>query len=692
MLVKRLLILVPLVLILFLAQSYLWIPTYEEQTKGNPSRLTQYITGSIGDAAILNPILSSDSASAEIENLVFEGLLDRDKDLNLRPRVAESWEIEEKIYVLLNPNSKKKPEDILYILEKAKKARDSSFGSIKEIRLLPPESVNCPPVSTRDGRRPNNCVINYPNRIMISLPKVEPDLSREIKELLGEEYYKDFDLDGIVSVDQELRSEILQRLKEEFLSTIEENPVITFYLRKGVYFHDGHPLTAEDVKFTYEAIMDPKNLSPRAADFEPVKTVEVIDPHTVRITYKRLYSPAIGTWGIGILPKHLLDRKALEEEAKRKGKESISIRESNFNRRPIGSGPFKFVEWKADQYIKLRRFENYWEGPPNYQEYVFRVIPDPLTQEMEFYSGTIDSYSVLPHQVVRLKNDPNFQNFSGLSFGYTYVGFNLQREPFNDIRVRKALAMAIDVEKIINYVVYGQGERITGPFPIQTPYYNHKVKPVPYDPKRAIELLQEAGYERQPDGFFKKGDKKLAFTLITNSGNDIRKAILAIVQDSWRTIGVDVRTDLVEWSVFVQERVGKRDFDALILGWMMGVEPDLYQIWHSSQTGPFQLNFVGFKNPLADELILKIRKEYNEAKRVEYCHKLHEVIAEQQPYIFLYCPKWTALLDSRIVIMETSEDGKIEYRKITPSKTGNYMYDFNKWIKLREKILLLDKG
>jgi len=692
MLVKRLLILVPLILVVFLAQSYLWVPSYEEQTKGNPARLTRYITGSIGDAAILNPILSSDSASAEIENLVFEGLLDRDKDLNLRPRVAESWEIEEKAYVLTNPNSSRKPEDVLSVLKEARKERFPSFGSVKEVRLLPPESVNCPPVYTKEGKIPSNCVIHYPHRIMISLSKVEPELTKEIEELLGEDYFKDFDLDGIVSVESEVRAEILQRMKDEFLSLIEENPVITFHLRKDVYFHDGHALTAEDVKFTYEAIMDPKNLSPRAADFEPVKDVEVVDEHTVRITYKRLYSPAIGTWGIGILPKHLLDKKALEEEARRKGKESISIRESDFNRSPVGSGPFVFVEWKADQYIKLKRFERYWEGAPNYHEYVFRVIPDPLTQEMEFYSGTIDSYSVLPHQVERLRNDPNFQNFSGRSFGYTYVGFNLQREPFNDIRVRKALAMAIDVEKIIKYVVYGQGERITGPFPIQTPYYNHDVNPVPYDPKRAVELLMEAGYERQPDGFFKKGDKRLAFTLITNSGNDIRKAILAIVQDYWRAIGVDVRTDLVEWSVFVQEKVGKRDFDALILGWMMGVEPDLYQIWHSSQTGPFQLNFVGFKNPLADELILKIRKEYDEEKRIEYCHRLHEVIAQEQPYIFLYCPRWTALLDSRIVIMERSEDGKIQYRNITPSKTGNYMYDFNKWIKLREKSLLLDRG
>jgi ABC-type transport system substrate-binding protein len=376
--------------------------------------------------------------------------------------------------------------------------------------------------------------------------------------------------------------------------------------------------------------------------------------------------------------------EALRKEALGLGKdpETFSMRQSAFNRHPIGCGPFVFREWKSDQFIILDRFDRYWEGPPNYKKYALRIIPDLLTQEMEFYAGTIDSYGVQPHQVKRLKDDPRFQSFSGLSFGYTYIGYNMRRPPFDDLRVRRALSMAIDVNKIIKYVLYNQAERITGPFPEQTDYYDHNVKPVPYDPQGALKLLAEAGWKPNANGWLEREGKRLQFTLITNSGNDIRKAILAIAQDAWKQIGIDVRTDLLEWSVFIQQRVNKLDFDALVLGWSMGIEPDLYQIWHSSQTGPQQLNFVGFKNKAADELIVKIRQEYNHAKQVQYCHQLHEIIANEQPYTFLYVGKWTAILDKRIVIREIDASGKVVYKKITPTKTGNYTFYFNKWIKL----------
>jgi ABC-type transport system substrate-binding protein len=478
--------------------------------------------------------------------------------------------------------------------------------------------------------------------------------------------------------------ELLSFYAPELLPATEHNPVIIFNLRENVKFQDGHIFDAHDVKFTYDAIMDPKNLSPRIADYEPVKKVEIVDPLTVRIVYKRLYSPAIGTWGMGILPEHLLNSQALKAEALKLGQDSaeFTMRQSAFKRHPIGCGPFKFREWKSDRFIILDRFDDYWEGPPNYKKYLFRVLPDLLTQEMEFYAGTIDSYGVQPHQVKRLKEDPRFQSFSGPSFGYTYIGYNMRRKPFDDRRVRQALSMAIDVNKIIEYVLYNQGERITGPFVKQTDFYNHDIKPVPYDPEGASKLLAAAGWQRNAEGWLEKNGQRLQFKLITNNGNDIRKAILAIAQDSWKQIGIDVRTDLLEWSVFIQERVNKMDFDALVLGWSMGIDPDLYQIWHSSQTNPNQLNFVSFNNPEADDLIVKIRQEYNHAQQVQYCHRLHEIIAYEQPYTFLYVGKWTAILDNRIVIRESGDTAGFVYKKITPTKTDSYTFHFNKWIKL----------
>ena len=364
--------------------------------------------------------------------------------------------------------------------------------------------------------------------------------------------------------------------------------------------------------------------------------------------------------------------------------DAFSIRQSTFNRHPIGCGPFVFREWKSDQYIILDRFDDYWEGPPNYETYNYRIIPDLLTQEMEFYAGTIDTYGVQPHQVKRLKEDLRFQSFSGTSFGYTYIGYNMRRKPFDDPRIRMALGMAIDVGKIIDYVLYGEGERITGPFVKQTDFYNQDIQPVPYNPEGALKLLEEAGWQRNNEGWLEKDGKKFQFTLITNSGNDLRKAVLAIAQDGWKQIGIDVSTDLLEWSVFIQERVNKTDFDALILGWSMGIDPDLYQIWHSSQTHPHQLNFVGFNNSEADDLIIKIRQEYDHESQVRYCHRLHDIIAAEQPYTFLYVSKWTAILDKRVVIKKIDNEGKVHYEPIKPTKTGDFSFHFNKWIKLPE--------
>ncbi|MBW2056412.1 MAG: peptide-binding protein [Deltaproteobacteria bacterium] len=698
---RRLLTWVPTLFILFLIQSYFWVPTYEEQTRGNPERLGEYIDASIGDAHILNPILSADSASSAIEAKVFEGLIDRDEDLNFRGRLATRWEIYEEAYFYVNDRAQiplvgsTDGQGTIRLLREAireSRGRDDpvsrSLANIKEISLLPARSFRV--LKREKGPEGKETTVSIPveapPRIRLVLRRVDQDLFTHLSKLLGEAYFTSFDGSGFIGPLREPFSSKRAAYAKELLPATEHNPVILFHLRPNVRFHDGHLFSAEDVKFTYEAIIDPHNLSPRVSDYEPVKRVEVLDPLTVRIVYKRLYSPALGTWAMGILPAHLLNSKALREEAKRRGMDpdKFYVRQSSFNRHPIGCGPFRFREWKSDQYIVLDRFEDYWEGAPNYRQYTLRILPDLLTQEMEFYAGTVDSYAVQPHQVERLSRDPAYQHFTGLSFGYTYIGYNMRREPFKDRRVRKALGMAIDVEKIIKYVLYGQGERITGPFPKQTDYYNHQVSPLQYDPEGALALLAEAGWRRGADGWLEKNGKRLQFTLITNQGNNIRQAILSIAQDSWRKIGIDVRTDVLEWAVFIQERVNKHDFDALILGWSMGIEPDLYQIWHSSQTQPNQLNFVGFRNKEADDLIIKIRQEYDHDRQVRYCHRLHEIIAREQPYTFLYVGKWTAILDKRIVIKRVDASGAVRYSRIRPTKTGDYTFYFNRWIKLPE--------
>ncbi len=699
MTVRRFLIMAPTAVSVVLLISYFWVPTYKQQTKGNPDRLVQFITSSSGDASMLNPILSADTASSQINDLVFEGLIDRDENLQFRGRVAQRWKVYEHAYFYINARAptarwgRIEPDDLVVRLQRVFDAQGPQWRHVKAIDLLPAAILDhTVAIDEGDADKTVSLRAMAPQRVRLVLDRVDQTLFERLAHFLGDDYFDTFDPAAYVTVHGGLPPERLSAEAAAIMPATAHNPIIEFYIRPGVKFHDGHPLTAVDVKFTYDAIVDPKNLSPRVPDFEPVQQVVVVDPLTVRIVYKRLHSPAFSTWGMGILPAHLLNDRVLTEEARQRGQRpnEFTMRQSRFSRAPVGCGPFVFQEWKSDQFVRLRRFDSYWEGAPNYRDYVMRIIPDPLTQEMEFYSGTLDNYGdslhgIPPHQVARLKKDDRFQNFSGTAFGYTYIGYNARREPFNDPRVRRALGMAIDSRQIIDYVLYGQGETITGPFVKQTDFYNPEIAALPFDPQGAVALLGQAGWRRGSDGYLQKNGQRLAFTLITNNGNPLRKAVLAIAQDAWKQIGIQVETDLLEWSVFIQKRVNALDFDALILGWSMGIDPDLFQIWHSSQSGPFQLNFVGFADPAADDLIVKIRQEYDHARQVAFCHQLHAIIAEKQPYTFLYINRWTAVLDKRIVRKVAGADGQAIFKPIVPTQTGSHTFHFNQWIKLNQR-------
>jgi ABC-type transport system substrate-binding protein len=692
---KQFLIFAPIVLILFLLQSYFWAPTRQSQTVDNPARGRQYIEASIGDAKILNPILYSDASSGEIIGQVFDSLVDTDADLHLRGRLARSWETHEITYLAVNPRARfpdGTPVDGTRLLQRLRTAVDGGrfpalHELVQDIRLQPAaRRVESEQEVGKDGKvKTYKLVLDVPPRIRFRLRRVDQHFFRKLEPVIGPNYARSAHLDRYIHLTP-ANPKLLAAKKDEWLPVLEHNPIIVFHLRHGVRFHDGVEFTARDVKFTYDAIMNPKNLSPLTSDFEPIKRVEIVDPYTVRVIYKRLFSPAINAWaGLGILPAHLLDKKALEKEMDRRGitgdaRKTFGMRDSDFNRHPIGTGPFRFVSWSSDELIHLTRNNDYWDGPPEYKDFYYRVIPDPVTQEVEFRTGAIDAYAPLPHQAARYRDNKNYQTYSSLAFGYTYIGYNNRRPLFRDPRVRRALGMALNVKQIIKYVMYGEAKRINGPYPPNTDWYNKNVKPLPYDPQGALRILESLGWKRNSAGWLEKDGKIFQFNLVTNQGNTTRADIATIAQNQWRKIGIKCNTQVFEWAVFLQDFINKRDFDAVILGWsgLGPLNPDLYQIWHSSQVAPGKLNFVGYDDPRADKLMVEIRREYNHARQVELTHRLDRIIAQDQPYTFLFAPMSTIALDKRIV--QVNKDGT--YSKLKPTRTGNVYYYFNRWRKL----------
>lgn len=697
---KWLLITLPLIIFGVLAQSAFWVPTYESQAKGNPARLTTFLRASLGDPKFLNPIVSTEKpASDVIFEKVIEGLVATDEHSKLVPRLADHWEITEEAYIAVLPGRKLadgtpvNAESLLAALRTAWKGGKIATPHVIAIDLVPAETraiTQTVLVENAKGKKEPLDVamtVAVPERVKLKLSKVDPRLFDELEPLLGAGYFKDYPFADRFRL---LKPELLPKVREQFpeiLGVGEHNPVITFFVRPGIRWHDGVPLTAEDVKFTYQAFIDPKNASPQASSYEPIKSVEVVDELTARITYKRLYASALLDWCLAVVPKHLLDGPALEREMDRRqiskeARKTFTMRNSDFERKPIGTGPYRFAEWLPDQYIRLTRNDDYWRSKSQYRDLYFRTIPDFLTMELEFQAGALDWYDARPHQAERYRKDPAYRVVANAEGNYEYIAYNERRPLFRDVRVRRALGMAIDVDEIIKYVIYGQGVRATGPFYTTTPFSDPTVNPLPYDPKAALALLAEAGWKKNAAGMLEKDGKPMQFTLITNNGNPQRKAVMIVAQEAWRKLGIDCKVQAFEWSVFLEDKY-KGNFDAIVLGWLgADLNPDKFPLWHSSQTHPYEQNFTGYQSKEADALLERIRIEYDRDEQIRLAHQLHRRIAEDQPYTFLYELRRPVVLDKRIARIVPGPDGHEKIMKIETIPSASIDQLIRQWRKL----------
>ncbi len=450
---------------------------------------------------------------------------------------------------------------------------------------------------------------------------------------------------GLVKYDKDIN--VVGDLAESW-EISNDGLVITFRLRKGVRWHDGRPFTAGDVLYTYQVTIDPKTPTAYAGDFIKVKKAEVLDDHTFRATYDKPFAPALMSWSVGILPKHLLA-----------GKE---ITTSPLGRRPIGTGPYKFKEWVTGQKIVLVSNPDYFEGRPYIDGYIMRIIPDTATMFLELRANGIDRMGLTPLQFTRQTENnlfrENYNKFRYLSFAYTYLGYNLKSPLFADKRVRQAIAYAVNKEEIVAGVLLGLGKPTTGPYKPGTWAYNPNVRTYSYDPSKAKALLAEAGWrDGNGDGIIEKDGRPFEFEIITNQGNEIRAKCAEIIQRRLSEVGIRVKIRVVEWAAFVNDFINKRKFDATILGWTIPLDPDSYDVWHSSKTGPDELNFISFTNREVDDLLEKGRNTFDLGERKRAYDRIQEILAEEQPYLFLYVPDALPIIHARFRGVETAPLG-----------------------------------
>lgn len=420
-----------------------------------------------------------------------------------------------------------------------------------------------------------------------------------------------------------------------------DGKIVTFKLKRGVKWHDGRPLTAKDVAFTLARFMDPKVMTAYRSNYEYIERYTALDDYTFRAWYRTPFAPSLEKLGgMPVLPGHLLEGRDINKA-------------DDFNFRPIGSGPYKFVSWKRAESVILQANPEYFEGRPYLNRVVFRIIPDMAVQMLELQNGGLDLMNLTPGQYAGEGGKPEFANrfnkYRYVSNQYTYLGFNLQKEMFRDLRFRQAIAYAIDKEALVKGVLGGLGVVSTGPFTPSSWAFNPDVKAVPYDPLKARELLVAAGYRYAKDGTLTSGGKPVEFTLLTNQGNQNRLQSATIIQAQLKSIGIKVNIRVIAWSSFLSEFIDKRKFDVVIMGWALARDPDLFDIWHSSKTGEHEFNFVSYKNPEVDRLLVQGRTTFSRDRRTQMYQRIHELIAADLPYVFLYVPDSLPAVHRRVL-------------------------------------------
>jgi peptide/nickel transport system substrate-binding protein len=449
---------------------------------------------------------------------------------------------------------------------------------------------------------------------------------------------------GLVKYDKNLN--IVGDLAQSW-EVSKDNLTIVFHLRKNVKWHDGFPFTAHDVMYTYRVIVDPKTPTAYAGDFQLVKTAEVVDDYTFKVTYKKPFAPALISWGTSILPKHLLDGQ--------------DITSSPLIRNPVGTGPYAFKDWIPADRVILSFNKDYFEGRPYVDRRMFRVIPDTATMFLELKQGAIDMMGLTPLQYTKQTDYPGFNRqfnkYRYLSFTYIYLGYNLKHPFFKDRRVRQAFSHAINKKEIIEGILLDQGVEATGPYKPDMWAYNGNVKKYHYSKERALALLEEAGFKKDADGMLSKDGKPFEFTVLVNQGNEVRIRCAELIQRRLAECGITMKIRVIEWASLINEFIDKRNFEAVVLGWTIPNDPDAFDIWHSSKQGPKELNFTSFENREVDELLVRARETFNQEERKRLYFRFQEILAEEQPYTFLFIPYALVAVHKRFKGIEPAPAG-----------------------------------
>lgn len=410
----------------------------------------------------------------------------------------------------------------------------------------------------------------------------------------------------------------------------------TFKLDEKATFSDGRPVRASDVVFTLRKIVDPATEAIQIAgafEFLDLARTRAVDDHTVEVGFKRpLAAQLLRFNDVLVMPEHHYSKG--------------NFREDYNSANVIGSGPYRLVHRLPNREIVLERRDDYWGQRPLIKTVVFKVINDHSTGWNALKRGDVDESLVTSDTWIREHNNPQLKKILDFkrfySRNYNYIAWNLRNPLFQDKRVRRAMAMCMPIEAIVNDVYHGTARAMSGQFMPDEWAYNPAVPVIRQDPDEARRLLAAAGWrDGNGDGVLEKDGRKFEFELIIMSGNPATKQLSQMVQAELKNVGVEVQISVLDGATAIQHLTEGR-FEAWYGAWDLDPDPDPYALFHSSQIPPNGQNFVYYSSPEADRLMEEARRELDHSKRKEIYHRLHAVLSEDQPYCWMIQPsaKW----------------------------------------------------
>lgn len=385
------------------------------------------------------------------------------------------------------------------------------------------------------------------------------------------------------------------------------------HLRRGVRFHDGRPLTAADVAYTFNSLIDPSFVSARRGAYALLDRVDAVDAQTARFTLKKPSASFAIQLVLPIVP---------------------AGSGSELRSRPVGTGPYRFVSYAVDDRLELTANPDYYGGPPANAGLVLRIVPDEIMRGLELQKGTVDLVinDLSPDTIAQFTGDPALQVVTGLGTDYAYVGLNLRDPVLADRRVRHAIAHAIDRDAIVKYLRRGLAQPAIGVVPPASWAFNADTVQFAYDPERARALLDQAGY-RDPDG--DGGQPRVRLTLKVST-NEFYRLQAAVIQQNLAAVGIDLDVRSYEFATLSQD-VARGNFQLVTLQWVGISDPDmLRRVFHSGQVPPNGFNRGFYSNPAVDRLIDEATSASEDAVRADLYGRVQQMVAEDAPYISLW--------------------------------------------------------